>query len=90
MTQALESNITSVMMHYMFLNELKFELIIKWYQTQNQSENVKSIITLLIQIELRLQLIKDVLKAEYDNFITSSKSIITTKEDNVMNLNAIT
>ena len=51
---------------------------------------MKSIVILLIQIELKLQLIKDVLRAEYDNFIISSKSIMMMKEDNVINLNAIT
>ena len=52
--QALKSNIMLVIMCYMFLNELKSELIVEWYQTWNQSEDVKSIVTLLIQIELRL------------------------------------
>ena len=51
---------------------------------------MKSIITLLIQIELRLQLTRDVLRAEYDNFITSSRLITITKEDDAMNLSAIT
>ena len=45
---------------------------------------------LLIQIELKLQSTKDVLKAEYDNSITSSRSITMTEEDDVMNLSAIT
>ena len=88
--QALESNITSVMMCHMFLNELKSELIAEWYQTWDQSEDVKSIITLLIQIELKLWSTRDVLKTEYDNSITSSRSIMMMKEDDVMNLNAIT
>ena len=51
---------------------------------------MKSIITLLIQIELRLQLTKDVSKAEYDNSTASSRLIMTTEEDNAMNLSAIT
>ena len=74
----------------MFLNELKFKLIVKWYQTWDQSKDVKSIIILLIQIELRLQSIKDVSKAEYNNSVISSRSIMTTEEDDAMNLNAIT
>ena len=88
--QALESNITSAMMCYMFLNELKSKLMTEWYQTWNQSEDVKSIVMLLIQIELRLQLTKDVSKAEYDNSTASSRLIMTTEEDNAMNLSAIT
>ena len=89
-TQALKFNIMSAMMHHMFLNELKSELMTEWYQTWNQSKDMKSIVTLLIQIELRLQLTKDVSEAEYDNSITSSKSITMIEEDDAMNLSAIT
>ena len=39
---------------------------------------------LLIQIELRLQLIRNMLKAEYNNSATFSKSITMIKEDDVM------
>ena len=39
---------------------------------------------------MKLQLIRDVLKAEYNNFIVSSRSITIIKENDVMNLNAIT
>ena len=88
--QALKSNIMSVMMYHMFLNELKSELMTEWYQTWDQSKDVKSIVTLLIQIELRLQLTRDVLRAEYNNSITFSKSIIMMKKDDTMNLSAIT
>ena len=89
-TQALKSNITSVMMYHMFLNELKSELIAEWYQTQNQLEDVKSIVMLFIQIELRLWSVKDVLKTKYDNSVTFLRSIMITEEDDVMNLSAIT
>ena len=34
--------------------------------------------------------IKDVLKAEYNNFVTFSKSIMTMKKNDIMNLSAIT
>ena len=51
---------------------------------------MKSIVILLIQIKLKLQLTKDVLKAEYSNSVIFLKSIIMTKEDDAMNLNAIT
>ena len=51
---------------------------------------MKSIVTLLIQIELRLQSARDVSEAEYDNSIASSRSIMMMKEDDVMNLSAIT
>ena len=46
---------------------------------------------MLIQIELRLQLIKNVLKVEYDNSVAFSKLIIMTmKKNDVINLSAIT
>ena len=51
---------------------------------------MKSIITLLIQIKLRLQLIKNVLKTKYNNSVTFSRSIIITEENDVMNLSTIT
>ena len=51
---------------------------------------MKSIITLFIQIKLRLQLIKNVSKTKYNNFITFLKSIIIIEENDIMNLNAIT
>ena len=51
---------------------------------------MKLIVTLLIQIKLKLQSAKDVLRAEYNNFIIFLKSIIIIKEDDVMNFNVIT
>ena len=51
---------------------------------------MKSIIMLFIQIELKLQSIRNVLRAKYDNFITFLKLIIITKENDVINFNAIT
>ena len=51
---------------------------------------MKSIIILLIQIKLRLQSTKNMLRAKYNNFVIFLRLIMTTKENKVMNFNAIT